>query len=101
MEQLSLKKAKRLAIIKWEAHIKAGGCYENVPKEIILLTGHCGFCERWPRSVGCDKCEFGKLAGTCYRTGSLFNNWLVGAVVNKRLHYAQAILYAIKSIPDE
>ena len=100
MTQLSLKEAKRLSIIKWEAHVKAGGYELDLPEELYDLISDCGFCERWSgrdehRATKCRYCEFGESAGTCFEFGSLFRNW------NRSLKGAQQILDIIKSIPDE
>jgi len=97
MTQLSLKEAKRLSIIKWEAHVKAGGYEPNLPKELAPLAASCGFCERWNNI--CSGCEFGKLAGRCasWDKSDLFSIWY-----NKpNIENAQSILNIIKSIPDE
>ena len=45
-EQLSLKEAKRLSLLKWEHIVKANGAY-CFPLECANLNCHCGFCERW------------------------------------------------------
>jgi len=99
MTQLSLKEAKRLSIIKWEAHVKAGGYCYPLPIELRNLKAGCGFCERWLKEATdrskCKNCEFGKLAGICFEPDSLFCKW------NEDLETATEILNIIKSIPDE
>ena len=104
MTQLSLKEAKRLSIIKWEAHVKAGGFCVQLPVEIHKLRSKCGFCERWKDStlkfgVNCEKCEFAKVAGICESEDEkdLFSIWEIYDTVEN----AQAILNIIKSTPDE
>jgi len=101
MTQLSLKEAKRLSIIKWEAHVKAGGWEPNLPEELDCLMANCGFCDRHFEAgeYNCNNCEFGKLAGSCFDSKSLFNKWTHEAENERKI--AQAILDIIKSIPDE
>ena len=94
MTQLSLKEAKKLSIIKWEAHVRAGGYEENLPRELDDLWGDCGFCERWGE---CKFCEFGNAAGVCTEDNSLYYIWFF----NSSIQNAQNILEIIKSIPDE
>ena len=95
MTQPSLKEAKRLSIIKWEAHVKAGGDEWHYPSEIRSLCCHCGFCERW--NMECEQCEFGKIAGDCTKNSSLYSLWCY----DRNIENAQSILNIIKSIPDE
>lgn len=94
-EQLSFKEAKRLSIIKWEAHVKAGGDEWNLPLELRKLTCNCGFCERW--NLDCLFCEFGKVAGYCTIDNSIYDIWQY----DRTSHNAQLILNIIKSMPDE
>lgn len=95
-EQLSLSEAKRLSILKWEAHVKAGGYCPDLPSELDNLLARCGFCERYLKyeatNEECVRCEFGKLAGICFNEGSLWYMW------NKDLETAQKILDIINSI---
>ena len=104
MTQLSLKEAKRLSIIKWEAHVKAGGECKQMPIETSFLKNRCGFCERYRDSdedygLACYDCEFGKLAGWCNNEdeSDLYSIWCDRSNVEN----AQSILNIIKSIPDE
>ena len=98
--QLSLLEAKRLSIIKWEAHVAAGGCCDSLPKEVLLLKGYCGFCERWRRNstefeiTGCQPCELAQITGGCFSETSTYDYWCE----TSKLEYAQKMLDAIKSI---
>ena len=101
-DQLSLLEAIRLSIIKWEAHVAAGGYCEDrdLPKEVIHLKGYCGFCERWRRNStkfetkGCQRCELAQIIGGCFLETSIYDYWCE----TMKLEYAQEILNAIKSI---
>jgi len=100
-KQISLEEAKRLAILKWVAHVKAGGYNSHLIEELRKLEFHCGFCERWKdqeemMTPDCRKCEFGQLAGFCSDEHSLYDNWLHSEGDN--LSLAKSILNIIKSI---
>ena len=79
-EQLSLKEAKRLSLLKWKSVAREGD-EEDTPDECKGILFNCGFCERWGyedysfRNISCPKCEFGKVAGECCIEGSLWNKY--------------------------
>ena len=100
-EQLSFDEAKRLSIIKWEAIVNANGNKCDLPEEVENLNGKCGFCERYNAQIGnyhknCPQCEFGKSAGICFKTDSLFMRYSI--TDNNKLKAAKQILEIIKSL---
>lgn len=102
IEQLSLKEAKELSILKWTLIVENNG--ENTGSivfhpDLKHLLGSCGFCERYKQMNGCDLCEFGALAGICLIGNDLYGKWCNARKDSKfQLHYAQQILDIIKSI---
>lgn len=108
--QLSLKEAKRLSILKWEWIIQNGGDYvfhSELPDETLDLKFCCGFCERWknPRAnygVDCKLCEFQEKVGQCQVDDLLYNKWEESRFEDQDLclGYAKQILEAIQSIDD-
>lgn len=107
--QLSFKEAKRLSIIKWEAHASHSNGYNPFIKHdhrIEELLHGCGFCERNKKDIDysfekdCDKCEFGKIAGKCNDDNSLFNNWMIVSSGILKIKFAKDILEVIKSLNE-
>lgn len=112
MEQLSLSEAKRLSLIKWEAlrdnpELLYFEVIDTLPMEVKKLEASCGFCERWDKSPvysgnNCHLCEFGKKAGTCYHSNSLFRNFMDSQLHSKaKTKIAQQIINVINSIEYE
>jgi len=118
MKQLSLKEAKRLSIIKWEAIINGDDLSKH--PELDRLIYRCGFCERWLRNfleksihddetqeVACSHCEFAKAMGYyCTDERSIFSKWCDMGFIddesrNEMTILEMTILELIKSIPEE
>lgn len=99
--QLSLEEAKRLSILKWDAHVQSGGFCEHkdLPVAVQKLKSHCGFCQRWRIAEtypfqGCTLCELGKITGRCTEDESLWSQWADKSSIQN----ATSILLAIKTL---
>lgn len=102
--RISLKEAKRLALIKWELIVANKGNSDiEEPEEIKYLIHSCGFCQRYRTGSGkytrseCEKCECKKaFGGTCnsFHGLDLYSCWCDCQTTEN----AQAVLDAIKSI---
>lgn len=108
---ITLAKAKKLSILKWELIVKNYGEFSYEDKrnpKLKVLKHFCGFCERWrTEDVGCEEtgchcsmCEFAKAAGSeCNKDDSLFDQWCNEIQFDGRpKELAQQILDIIKEI---
>lgn len=113
-EQLSLKEAKRLSIIKWEiladeSKTAASKGYDiRHHPELRNLTQYCGFCERHvayidddgDTDVNCTDCELAVvMGGSCNQLSSLYSIW--NTKEDRSSEAAQRLLDVIKSISIE
>lgn len=113
---ITLAKAKKLSILKWELIVAHNGMFTLEDKrnpKLRVLKHHCGFCERWRNpdtelnydydGSGCEciHCEFAKAAGTyCNKDESLFDQWCNDELFGgSPKSLAQQILDIIKEIP--
>lgn len=109
-EQLSFEEAKRLSIIKWEAHVNADGYKSSLPKELEVLDNDCGFCERTKQRTDytntnqkdCSICELAIANYPCSSRASLFSKWANSSwIPSPHLkNKAEAVLDLIKSLKE-
>jgi len=111
---ITLAKAKKLSILKWELIVANKGVFSPIDKRNPALRNikhNCGFCERWRteedgfEESGCDcsQCEFAKAVGAdCNKDESLFDRWCSDEPFGgEPTKLAKEILEIIKEIPTK
>lgn len=112
-EQISLKEAVRLSLIKWEILAKEdertySQKYHEISHhpELMGISNNCGFCERHSiesvevHDLDCHSCELGKImGGICKSSNSLYHLW--NNYHKRSTEAAQKLVDVIKSIKIE
>lgn len=115
MEKISIKLAKEISLVKWEAELNnCSYLYElkeKFPDLYNEIKDHfdCGFCLRHGYNhydkeniSKCNNCEFGKIAGKCTEDDSLYNR--IGDSEEESEESEELIkelIEIIKNIPEE
>ncbi|MDR2602676.1 MAG: hypothetical protein LBC53_09575 [Spirochaetaceae bacterium] len=80
--KMDFKKAKELALEKWEYLAKYPEAYKltDLPdalyKKLVNLSFYCPLCEIFMRADGCNGCPLDGAGQNCYDKNSLFRRWM-------------------------